>query len=400
MNDTFLDQDLSAFAIVRPADARHGEDFLANELQYAVWKNRGLKLPIRDTSAGPDAYEFLIGGEAPEGTYVFHSEGNKICFCANDMFGYMDAATMLCVRYFGNVFHGGMPREWHKELQVYQDVHKQKHAALRLIFHNVWGMDAPHNGGRSRYAAAYHLAYGADVVSLNEYGGTFTGKGDYEKIMTESGYRKVPVAPEKLYRNCYFMPVWYRADRLELLEADYTDYRMHDGSKGVTLAVFRQKDGEGRRFAVACTHLAAAWDCPQSEKIYRQLKNQQFLFGAIGKALEKWGGMPVFVGGDTNCQVYTETCLEFFRNGYADAFDLAERKNDCCSCHGYPTYCEELGFYVTGTQTNVGGYRSGIDHVFVRGADRVRVALYHVNQESVVPVISDHCPQMVDVDLL
>ena len=389
-----LERSVGDFAIVIPPGPMKGEDFFANELQYAVWKLTGQVMPVRNKSAGADAFEVLVGGGAAQGYFTLATEGNKLVVRANDLFGSMEAARRLCTVYYGEQYRNNIHAGFCQKLPSYQDFYREKTAAHRVMFHNVWGTDAPIDGGRSRYAAAYHLAYGADAVCLNEFTGAVARSGVFQAVMEKGGYRAVPV-PEG-----WLLPVWYRPDRVRLLDCACADFEMLNAAHGATVAVFEETDGANRRFMVAGIHLASAWDCPQVEKYYRHLNNMRVLFRVIGEMAGKWGDVHVVVGGDCNCRADGESYREFVRHGYADAFTLAEHGNDRCSCHGYPTYCEALGTFHADAPASDIPYANSIDHLFVSHADRVRVALYRVNQETIVPVISDHCPQMADFDLL
>ncbi len=394
---TCLGKPLSDFCIICPENAFCGEDFAAYELQYAIFKYCDVTVPVLHTSRGAEAYEFVIGGESEAGYYTIVNEGNKISFRGTSLFGYMDAASFLREHVFR--FHSDIPVGWSKKRLIFQDVFAQKTGDIRIIYQNVWGMDCPAVANRARYAAAYHLAFGADVICLNEYYGEFAKDRVLNDILEQNGYAEVKLQKEAGLCEISVEPIFYRTDRFRLLEASYVDYRMQDPSKGVAVAVLEDKTSR-KRFAVACTHLAAAWDCTQAEKYLRQLKNLQFLLPELDRVCRVWGDIPVLVGGDFNCRVTTETYRKMLSCGYADARDAAAYKNDICSCHGYPTYCKELGIFVTGTLPNEALYSEGIDHVFVRNAQAVHVAMYRIMQESVVPVIADHCPQIVDIDLL
>ena len=404
MEYSCMGRPLADFRIVFPENCSHGEDFLAYELQCAIYRATRMVMPITHCSTGAEAYEILIGGTSSEpGFWTVDTEGHKLVIRGTNLFGYMDAATFFNDQIFypePGRFDGVIPKNWHKKRLIYQDVFEKKTASYRIIFQNVWGMDCPAVANRANYIVEYCTAFGADVIGLNEYFGDFLTGGAVQQRLEANGYAEVPVKKDASLFQGSVEPIFYRTAKLRLLESGYVDFWMHDASKGATVAVFEDADAPEKRFAAICTHLSAAYACTQAEKYLRQLKNLQFLLPEVDRVCRQWGEIPIFIGGDFNCYCTTETFQKMLLSGFSDVHEIAEYTNDRCSCHGYPVYCSALHSFVTGTLTNEAPYRDGIDHVFVRNEKKARITMYRTMQESIVPVISDHCPHLLDFDIL
>ena len=403
-----LDREISEYRIVCPENAQNGEDYFVTELCDAVHGRTGDLLPVASETAGEEAFEIIVGGNAPtmeEGGALIRLARTKLTVGARDLFGYMQAATFFRMNAFSDyAIHrdGNIKLSHEKEWRLAPalDFFKERTAAYRVMFHNIWGVSCGGSAlNRQNYAAEYHLAYGADVIGFNEYWDDYYETTTLRDRLLAGGYAMIPARGTAGFPERVAVPLFYRVGRLDLLECFYVDLRI--GVHGACVAVFEGRE-DRKRFIVAATHLPSAWDRTAHEANLTRLKSLSILLPAVEAASEKWGGIPALIGGDYNASAANslEPCQRMKSMGYAEARDIAVFTNDQCSCHGYPKRNEALNAFVSGTPLSNGNHLYSIDHTMIYRPERVKAELYRVMNDPIVPVIADHCPQLTDFTVL
>ena len=146
--------------------------------------------------------------------------------------------------------------------------------------------------------------------------------------------------------------------------------------------------------------------------------------------LSKYPDLPVFLGGDLNCNVYSDPYKMLVEAGMLDVQTLAEKTDTRRTFHGYPTYNPKfvegvkyteidtkvadntednnakreniidgyIGMWTTWSPV-VGNYDTGIDHIFVNSTDKFDLKLFQIVADKIALLSSDHCPLIVDFDI-
>lgn len=111
--------------------------------------------------------------------------------------------------------------------------------------------------------------------------------------------------------------------------------------------------------------------------------------------LNKRYSCPVFAFGDMNVRLSEEVFDVYAENGIKNLYDLAQKKDNICSYHGYPVP-DENGVFHGKKSTDENGYSSSLDHMVSLG-DNFDVKQYCVVQDQDALDATDHSPVFVDV---
>ena len=204
-------------------------------------------------------------------------------------------------------------------------------------------------------------------------------------------------------------PVFYRADKLELLASEYLQYPYHlegmegffnDGSKAANLCVFRCKE-DGATFIFVNTHLWWMTDGDPNHKFYfpGSDKARMWQIGAAMDLIDKYQGIygrcPVFFVGDMNTTYHAEPVQYAIRErGYSHAHDIAVEFAD--PEDGY-NGCN-VDYAGPGVWAH-GPFENAIDHILVRDIPEGAVKRFCRYTPDYYLALSDHAPLYVDVEL-
>ena len=211
----------------------------------------------------------------------------------------------------------------------------------------------------------------------------------------------------QVYGN--YTPLFYRPDRLELLDTGYLLYpetvegyegRFNDAlSKSCNLGVVRVKE-DGKVFIFAGTHL---WwmngSNPQSPS-YRagsdEVRAMQMreAIAFIESFRARYGNCPVIFGGDMNTG-YDSKAIRYAltEGGYDHAHDVAvdfrneEQGYHSCGPKGYTNAWQDRPF------------KTAIDHILVKGMPENAVRRFDRYTPEYYLPLSDHAPVFVDIVL-
>lgn len=278
---------------------------------------------------------------------------------------------------------------------------------LRLMSNNVWnndpnrpaweekGMDcsAP---ARAPALVEIYAGLEPDVIGMQEMTNLMT------KELTD-GLRKKGFNYAVIWGN--FTPVFFRADRLELLDTVYfpfpEQYEGYEGcfndcgSKSCCTALFRVKE-TGKKFLFSTAHLWWKSSDPAS-KSYQAGSDEvraiqvDMAIRALSGMQEKYHCPLVFVG-DFNTDYDSKAMQMALKRGFRHGHDIAI--DYVCEENGYH-WCGQDGFVPYEPKP----FSKAIDHVLLRDVPEGAVRRFdRTTPETILP-ITDHSPVWVDLEL-
>ena len=284
---------------------------------------------------------------------------------------------------------------------------------LRIMTHNVWNKDenSPQWELRGEDCSASSRVGGLLRV-YRELCPDVIGGQEVSALMADllkEGFQSEPINYTLIWGR--FTPIFYRADRLELIDSEFGTYPEKipgfDGffndarSKSWNLGVFRIK-ANGEKFIFVTTHL---W-WKKSPNDATSFGNDQYLIGSdeareyqiasvlekIAKYREKYHCPAVLVG-DMNCP-YPSLAMKYVRsNGFRHAHDIAsEYAEESVGYH----YCFPDGYE---TKYYDRPFETAIDHIYVIGENDGAVKRFERYSPDYYFPISDHSPAYIDLQL-
>ena len=407
---------LEDYRIVYPKASVLGEYYAALNLQYHMFSQAGILIPVTDDSSETEGKEILVGqtnrGKTPvaeKGKFSVTVQDGTICVSANDLFGYLDADTYLTHTLFSKT---NTAKELEANFSYTGDAGTMpaNEAEYRVIFNNCWGVYSSQSKyyieNRDEYAVAMYLAYQPDVIALNEYWDAVRNERVIKETLEANGYSEVDVSED--YSQPNVMPVFYKTDRLKVVESKYVHYTWYatdsatepttaDRSKGVTIVVF--EDLETReRFIICNTHFSSNYNVSQETGKKNRLLNIETCMETLMPIMERYPEASVLLGCDYNARIGSDEC-NLLLNDYAfvDCHETAEVSDGDGSSHGYPIYDETLGYYVT-PNYGVGTYADSIDHIFQKG-DSIEAKVFDTLTTAYAALFSDHSPLLLDFNV-
>ena len=232
---------LENYTIVYPADSTMGEYYVALNLRYHMFKKLGMDIPVTDDTANAKTLEILIGDTnrnlaptVPNGKFSIAVKNSKLCIAANDFFGYLSADKYLTDTLFTNKSEPDTLSASYT-YSATADVRPARQGDYRILFNNTWGLHDVAFANRDEYAAAFYLAYQADVVALNELWDPYRADGVIDDVLLANGYVEV-IAPNKTEHgdpNTNVLPIFYNPKKVKLIESSYHHSKWYAiGSRG------------------------------------------------------------------------------------------------------------------------------------------------------------------------
>lgn len=217
--------------------------------------------------------------------------------------------------------------------------------------------------------------------------------------------RKLPYT--QIWGN--FTPLFYRADKLILLDSEYLLYppevEGYEGcfndalSKSCNLGVFQTK-ADGKIFLFAGTHLwwkdgrdpASAYYQEGSDEV-RTLQIKMAI-ALIDKYQKKYGNCPVILGGDFNATCTSEAIrYALGKGGFLHAHDVAVEY--ACEVNGY----NSCGLSGPGKEWQRLTYREADDHILVRDLPKGSLKRFERYMTEEYLQLSDHAPVYIDIEI-
>lgn len=401
---------ISKFKIVTSPYPQITESNFANELQQYLAEN-GHRIDIVSDIQPPAENEIFVGFSDraklhPSGhDFEVAVRGSKIYMVAGDMFGYDAMRTYVREA----LWPAGQPIEIDTEAEPFSykgsgndlatNILLERGDDVRVMFYNILGGKGPL---RKEMQLELFRIYQPDVIGMQEYhpGNRYAGFKDKTEGL---GYREVTIDDALLSEwhgyKINMTPLFYRYDRLELLDFGY---RLFGGkndacSKGVTWGLFRVRT-TGKKFFAASTHYW--WESREPLDNETRINNSKEILDIIATLHAKpaYANIPFLLGGDLNCHFESDPVRALLDAGMKSAFDLAERKQDECAYHGYATLNETYNCMTKWPAVPTNPYKTGhaLDHAFLKGTLQVNKFCYITDRFAMMA--SDHSPLVLDIE--
>lgn len=196
-------------------------------------------------------------------------------------------------------------------------------------------------------------------------------------------------------------PIFYRQDKLELIDSDCTVYPEHieglngefnnNRTKSFCIGVFRIKES-GSVFAFATTHLWWRSEADlQGSDSAREIQLSS-LISKLSEIREKYA-CPAIIVGDLNTGYRSAAVKRALECGYRHAHDIATEYAD--GTIGYH-YCFPDGFK---REYRSDPFENAIDHIFVTGETEGAVKRFERWSPEYYFPISDHSAVFADIEL-
>ena len=263
---------------------------------------------------------------------------------------------------------------------------------VKIMTCNVWA-DVFGNPVKERdeCLARVILKYMPDAVSFQEMHPNWHRSKLQEELFTR-GYKE---AEAELSGNpLNYTPVYYRADVYELIETGFHKFSGPNDydSKSATWAVLKDR-ATGKTFCNIATHFY--YESNEKGENARRQNSREIL--EISENIRKKYGIPVFLGGDLNCDLLSEPYRILEEGGLKCASLTAKEKTNCiCTWHEYPKYNKETEKY---TPANLSDRENkySIDHILT--TKDAAVLKYEVVTEEDAKIASDHCPVYIEAEI-
>ena len=284
---------------------------------------------------------------------------------------------------------------------------------IRLMTHNVWWADENKPAWAEKGEDCSAAARVKGLVRVyRETEPDVIGGQEVSALMADLLKEELSASGKNytlIWGRC--TPIWYRSDKLELLESEFGTYPEKipgfDGtfndarSKSWNLGVFRVK-ANGEKFIFVTTHLW--WKKSPTDAV--SFGNDQYLLGSdeareyqiasvlerIEKYREKYQCPAVLVG-DMNCP-YPSLAMQYVRSkGFRHAHDIAvEFAEEAVGYH----YCFADGYEKTYYDRP---FETAIDHIYVIGEKENAVKRFERYSPEYYFPISDHSPAYMDIEM-
>ena len=283
---------------------------------------------------------------------------------------------------------------------------------IRLMTHNVWNKDfnSPEWKERDEDCSAPARVWG-HLRIYRETMPDIIGGQEVSALMADllkQGFEEENINYTLIWGR--FTPIFYRADKFELLDSIFGTYPEHierfegsfndSKSKSWNLGVFRIKES-GKCFIFATTHLW--WKKSPSET--QSFGNTKFQAGSdearelqialLARKIEEYRAKyrcPAVLVGDLNTDYQSKAVQYLLKNGFRHAHDIAtEYAEENIGYHDCFPWGYETKYYD-------GPFEKAIDHIFVIGETDGAVKRFERYSPDYYFPISDHSPAYIDVE--
>ncbi len=248
------------------------------------------------------------------------------------------------------------------------------------VWADVFGNPVP---GRDINLERVIESYSPDCVFFQEFHPSWH-KSDIKPYLDKRGYAE---ALPELHGNEYnYTPMFYLKKFREIKTGFVLFKGLNDyTSKSLTFAVLENEDG--KRFFAGATHLYHEDNSVGNEA---RLGNVREILDTVNKYAKD---MPVFIGGDFNCDLKSEPYAVLENNGFTDSLGIAEIKKDpVTTFHDEPKF--ENGVFVSPACKTEYDTDASIDHIIVRKSAIIKK--YQVDISEAARSYSDHYPVIAD----
>lgn len=401
-------KDVSGFTIVynHLAESEEGRD-MALTVQKMISEAYGKQLSVEDDASFRRGNAILL--QHSEGLspfqYSVRFDKQNLVIDAGGCWA-MQFAAEQAVRQMGG---HGILNHYKLEGTVEGEVlfPREKETDLRILDDNIWeynpetlpeawekaGIDCRDDHRAPQFAQLVR-AYMPDVVLLQEYSHHMHDR--FYPLIQRYGYQ-IAWEPKENW-NC--TPVFYRTDKLEMLESNFLLYTpdrwSNHGTKSYTSAVFRHKV-TGDTLACISTHLW--WQSNKKVPGSTLARAAQVrLIMAEAEAIKAKYNCTIFVAGDMNCEENTIPIQQFLQGGFVPCYKDAEVRTDNQNGH----HICSPGAVGVRKSNRVSPERSlgAIDHCLIYNAQHgARVRNFECLTPWFTVLLTDHYPNLIDARL-
>ena len=399
------------FSIVYASEAlSKAVDKLASE----IGKCTGAVVPVKfGESTEASEYEILIGNVGRDATNAFYAENGtysdytlKISEKTISILSRDELALEAGIVAFTKLFTDNAKAE---KLELtdassftgsFHEISKLKIEArpegtdLRIGANNVYFHQ---NGDKEKITVRVeHLLNSikymdSDILLLQEVSPLWHRTMD-ERMTSELGYTVVPTSNEitpVLDGRANYTPIWYRAEKVELIDYGYKQYETVklepdsylSSSKSYTWALFKDK-ATGKQVITVSTHFTWAPENFNPTPDQCRTMDAKEVVELVKQLEVEYAGVPVILMGDLNCLVGSNP-YKALTEKFSDVTKVTEKNNEM-----YKGTTHSVG------STSVGG--SVIDHTLYTG-DALNFKMYqHVYNEWSFNS-TDHIPLLLDI---
>lgn len=391
---------LERFNIVYPK-GHAVEQFLAEELARMIAETTGKELLAVNDDYVRIEHEIRFGltnraaeedEPVAEDEYVIRVLGKNVDVLAGNVFGFEDALARL-----ESLLAEEGDAEWKSgdawTGKISHMPTKPEGYNLTILYHNILGY-LPWYPALNRAAMGVELyrEYMPDIIGQQEVSKFYYHDSiDAVNALLEMGYEEI-----RFPRMGYGNPIYYNAEKLELLECGYKTVRR--GDKGTTWAVLRFKKSGGRIFGVLNSHFAADSNANRDPVLGNEYRTQDAKAAvSVVKMIEqRYPGIPVFTGGDYNAAQGSDPINAIAEGGLTFIRDCLEDQSHCDfhAWNGYPVYDEEKKRYRY-EEFHRKGPKGNIDFVTLGGdLNGTKVLDYRILNDRISCTVSDHLPHL------
>ena len=232
----------------------------------------------------------------------------------------------------------------------------------------------------------------ADVLLLQEV--IYNWHVVMDPVLETMGYTLVPTSKEDTaYATATgnYTPIWYRANKLELLDYGYKQYdtvakyqpdSYLSSSKSYTWALFKDK-ATGKQFITITTHFTWADEAHNPSPNALRVSDANEVIALVEKLTVKYADVPIIFTGDLNCTAGSDP-YNVLMQQFSDVRKNAEASNGTTN----------------GTTHSVGSSSIGggiIDHMLYKGDIGLKMYQHVYNEYAINS--TDHIPLVLDIDL-
>ena len=397
----------------------------ANNLKTAILESTGIELAVKADTERESEYEILIGNVnrdivrsftdnayANVAFYRVTVSGKKIALLSLNSI----AQKLVYDEFVKAFFTGAKESVSITDADVIEgDIYGETEIAInkrinetdiRIASNNIFFHErsaaALYRNRKTTLLQSFVL-FDADVLMLQEcgYDKTMTAANktwhdELDPILPTLGYTQVPITLDPDAKENY-TPIWYRADKLDLVESKYLLYdtvkfkpdSYLSDSKSYTMAVFKVK-GTENMFACFSTHFTWADDrtqISQNEPVSDALLKSDATEAVAGvtKLKEKYGAdFPIILMGDLNCAAGSApyNILDKVMNNAKFFVGVKKNNTDYGTTHNLGSLPQKNG--------------GVIDHTFISGKGFKPVLYQHVINDWAANS-TDHIPLLLDI---
>jgi len=386
------------FSICVPADSG-AASYLAKFMVNRISSRTGFTLPVIEGKNAENGCEIRIGifddsAMVASGSYSVYVQGTVLTATAADVGGLIDAFYCLRDDVLGI-------KEKNIELDdssswtgktTYDQISGKDSSVIRVVYQNVLGYETAYpTGDRADIAYDFYMALDADVYCFEEASSSFrSGAALFYKRLPANHLSEICYSSDGGTGN----PIYYRTDRLELVESGYKKSR--SGDKGTTFAVFRRKS-DSKLFAVTNSHFAANSNAGGDATLGNTYRVQDAgaLVEVVGNITGKYSGIYLVMGGDYNSVRGSEPYNEVKKSGAEQVRDTLGAWDIISPFHAHPEIDQKTGVYSLYSGTYYLGTNS-IDHIFTLGSG-FKPLSYTVVDNTLALTTSDHTMHYIDL---